>query len=302
MLFIISLLLFWLLNSVPGNAAIFRIGLQSGNCVACRENLEADLGLDRPFFVQYFDWASHAARLDFGKTLTDRKEIAPKIQERIGNTVEIGVLTILLTILMGVPIGIISAVKSGAMVDYVLRFTSILGLSVPNFWIATILITLPVIWWDLSPLKLDYVTFTENPLGNLRIVIWPALVLAIPAAAYVARFTRSGMLEALLSDHVRTARSKGLHERAVVMRHVFRASMITLLTLIGIQAGAILGGAVIAEQIFGIPGLGTLTLTAVQQQDYRTVLATTMIFATWFIVITLIVDILYAYVDPRIRY
>jgi peptide/nickel transport system permease protein len=302
MLFVISLFLFWLLNVLPGDAAIVSVGFQSGNCVECMENFEEQLGIDRPFFVQYFDWLAGAIRLDFGKSLVDQQEITPQIQERIWNTVEIGILTVILSTLIGVPVGIISAVRAGTGIDYFLRTFSVVGLSVPNFWLATLLITLPVIWWDITPLTLDYVSFTEDPVENLKIVFWPALVLAVSSSAYVARITRSSMLDSLYSDHVRTARAKGLRERVVIVRHVFRASLVTLLTVVGLQAGVILGGAIIAEQIFAIPGLGTLTLEGVQLQDYRVVLATTMIFALVFMLVTLMVDVLYAYVDPRIRY
>jgi peptide/nickel transport system permease protein len=302
MLFVISLVLFWLLNSLPGDAALLSVGFQNGACKECMANFEKELGIDRPFFVQYFDWLWHALQLDFGRSLVSRQEIMPQIRERIGNTAEIGVLTLVFSTLIGIPLGVISAIKSGSVVDYLSRTFSIIGLSVPNFWLATVLITLPVIWWDITPLKLNYVSLVDNPLENLRIVFWPALVLAIPSSAYVARITRSSMLDALFSDHVRTARAKGLAERVVIVRHVFRTSLVTLLTVIGLQAGAVLGGAIIAEQIFAIPGLGTLTLTGVQLQDYRVVLATTMIFATVFMLVTLLVDVLYAYVDPRIRY
>lgn len=302
MLLAISLFLFWLLNSLPGNAAILSIGFQSGNCRECMANFEKELGIDRPFLVQYADWLGHAVQLDFGKSLVDHREITPKIKDRIGNTAEIGILTVFLSALIGIAIGIVSAVKAGSLADYLLRIVSVIGLSVPNFWLATLVIILPVIWWDISPLRLQYVSLAEDPIANLKIVFWPALVLAIPSSAYVARITRSSMLDALYSDHVRTARAKGLRESTVVLRHVFRASLVTVVTVLGLQAGAILGGAIIAEQIFAIPGVGTLTLEGVQLQDYRTVLATTMIFALVFMVVTLLVDVLYAYVDPRIRY
>lgn len=302
MLFMISLVLFWLLNSLPGDAALLSVGFQNGACKECMANFEKELGIDRPFFVQYFDWLWHALQLDFGRSLVSRQEIMPQIRERIGNTAEIGLLTLTFSTLIGIPLGVISAIKASSVLDYLLRTFSIIGLSVPNFWLATVLITLPVIWWDITPLKLNYVSLIDNPVENLRIVFWPALVLAVPSSAYVARITRSSMLDALFSDHVRTARAKGLAERVVIVRHVFRTSLVTLLTVIGLQAGAVLGGAIIAEQIFAIPGLGTLTLTGVQLQDYRVVLATTMIFATVFMLVTLLVDVLYAYVDPRIRY
>src|SRR5262249_47883988 len=252
MLFVISLFMFWLLNALPGSAALTSVGMSQGHCTECIRNFEKQFGLDRPFIVQYADWAWHAVRLDFGVAITDQKPIMPRIKERIGNTAELGLLTVLITVLIGVPIGLVSAIRPGSPVDYLVRLISVFGLSVPSFWLATLVITLPVIWWGFSPLRLHYVSVLHDPLQNLRIMIWPALVLAVGPSAYLARLTRSSMLDTLYSDFVRTARAKGLAERVVVLRHVFRSSVVTLLTVVGIQVGAILGGSIIAEQIFGI--------------------------------------------------
>ena len=303
MLLGMSLLLFYLLYSRPGNAALTNFGLISPDQQKFGlANLEHELGLDRPFFVQYGDWAIHAVRGDLGESLKTRRSISHEINQRFGNTLEIGLLTILLTVLIGVPVGIISAVKAGTALDYLLRVVTIAGISVPGFWLATLLLTLPAIWWQWTPLASNYVEFTDGPLENLSIVIWPALVLAVASAAYVARIVRSSMLEALYSDHVRTARAKGLQERVVILQHVFRASLVTLVTIVGLQFGAVLGGSVVTEQIFGIPGLGLMVYEAVFNIDYTRVMGVTMVLATWFILITLVVDLLYTVVDPRIRY
>lgn len=301
MLFLMSLLLFLLLFIRPGNAALAVVG--GFNEAARQKDFEHQLGLDRPWYVQYFDWAGHAITGDLGKSLKPpRKSVTGQIKERIGNTVEIGLLTISISSLIGVTVGIISAVKRNSWLDYLLRVTTIAGISIPNFWTATLLLTLPAIWWSWTPLAPEFVSFTENPIKNLSIMIWPALVLSISSAAYVARIVRSSMLETLYSDHVRTARAKGLQERVVVFQHVFRNSLITLITVIGLQLGTILGGSVIAEQIFAIPGLGLLTYDAVLTLDYILVLGTVMVFALMFLLINIGVDILYTVVDPRIRY
>ncbi|MCC6381336.1 MAG: ABC transporter permease [Dehalococcoidia bacterium] len=303
MLFGLSALLFWLLYLRPGNAALTNFGLvspdQTKDAVA---NLEKDLGLDRPAVVQYFDWAGHALTGDLGESLKNRRSISGQIGERLPNTVEIAVLTILITAAIGIPVGILSAIRPGSWLDYSLRVVTIAGISIPSFWVATLLLILPVIWWGWTPLHQNYVNFTTDPLENLRIVIWPALVLAVSSAAYVARIVRSSMLETLYSDYVRTARAKGLRERVVIIQHVFRSSLVTLLTVIGLQFGAVLGGSVIAEQIFAIPGIGLLTYQAVFNVDYTLVLGVTMVFALMFVLINLAVDILYTFVDPRIRY
>lgn len=301
MLVAMSLILFLLLFIRPGNAALAVVG---GFNEASREAaFEKSLGLDRPWYIQYLDWLGNAARGDLGQALRPpRPDVADQIQERIWVTLEIGLLTIVLSAAIGITVGIISAVKRNSWIDYALRLLTITGISVPSFWIATLCLTLPAIWWGWTPLSQNYVKFQDNPIENLRIVIWPALVVAISSSAYIARIVRSSMLDALHSDHVRTARAKGLKERVVVLRHVFRGSLVTLVTVLGLQFGTVLGGSLIAEQIFAIPGLGLLTYEAVFTSDYIVVLGAMMVFSVVFLLMTLVVDILYTVVDPRIRY
>jgi peptide/nickel transport system permease protein len=301
MLLAMSALLFYLLQIQPGDAALLKIGA-TGNCQECLDRVREELGLNKPPVVQYFIWLGNILRGDFGKTLGTNDPIGPEIRAALPKTIEIGVLTIILTLIIGIPVGVISAVKQGTFLDYFLRVVTVAGLSIPSFWLGTLLILLPVLWFGWTPIVKDYKGLFEDPLMNLRIMFWPALTLAVSSSAYLARLVRSSMLEILYSDYVRTARAKGLSELLVVTRHVLRGSLVTVLTLIGIQFGAVLGGAVLIEQIWGIPGMGSLSLQAVTKRDYRQVMAVTMIFATIFILITLVVDILYAYVDPRIRY
>ncbi|HJP41750.1 MAG TPA: ABC transporter permease, partial [Dehalococcoidia bacterium] len=298
----ISLLLFLLLFIRPGNAAFANIA-SIGDFGAQEEIFEEKFGLNRPWYVQYLDWLGNAARGDFGDSLTPPQDgVTEQIQERIWNTVEIGLLTIAISAVIGIGVGALSAVKRNSWVDYLFRVVTIAGISVPNFWTATLLLTLPALWWDWTPFASDWVPFDENPIKNLQIIFWPALILAYSGAAYVARLVRSSMLEVYYSDYVRTARSKGLAERTVVARHVFRNSLIPVITVIGLQVGTILAGVIIVEQIFAIPGLGLMTFQAVVAEDYPLVLGAVMVFATMFIVVTLIVDLLYTVVDPRITY
>ncbi|MFN0093220.1 MAG: ABC transporter permease [Dehalococcoidia bacterium] len=301
MLLAMSILLFILLQVQPGDAALLKIGA-TGSCQECLDRVREDLGLDRPWIAQYGEWLWGAIQFDFGRTLGTNDPIGPEIQQAFPKTLELGIFTIVLTLLIGIPVGVFSAVKQGTIVDYLLRFVTIFGLSIPVFWLGTLIVLLPSIWWGWTPFARDQPGFFQDPITNVRIYFWPALTIAVSSAAYVARLLRSSMLETLYSDHVRTARSKGLQERAVVIRHVLRASLVTLLTLIGIQFGAALGGSVLVEQIYGIPGMGSLVLQAVNKQDYRQTLAVIMVFATLFILVQLVVDVLYAYVDPRIRY
>ena len=300
MLVILSFVLFLLIYILPGDASFAVVaGIEEArNLDAFRERL----GLDRPWYVQYFDWLGGIFQGNLGTSLTPPYDsVNRSISERLPNSIEIGLITVLLSAAVSLPVGIISAVRRNSSLDYVLRMGTILGISVPNFWTGTLVIIYAIVWFGWNPIQ-EYVSFTEDPIRNLSIVIFPAAVLAYAGAAYTARIVRSSMLEVFYSDHVRTARAKGLRERVVVSRHVFRSALIPVLTVIGLQLGGILGGAIVAEQIFAIPGIGLLTLEALLARDYPVILMTVMIFAALFMVITLLVDILYTRVDPRIRY
>jgi peptide/nickel transport system permease protein len=303
MLIGMSFILFMLLWIRPGSAAFAHVGGAAGEFGGDIKAFEKTLGLDRPWFVQYADWSWSALRGDFGTSLVPpRRSVSSLITERVWNTVQIGLMAVLLGSLVGIPAGILSSVKRNSPLDYGVRVLTISGISIPSFWTATLLLTLPAMWWGWTPLAREFTEFTENPVKNLGIVIWPALILAYGQAAYTARIVRSSMLEVFYSDYVRTARAKGLGERAVVFGHVFRNSLVTVLTVIGLQLATILGGAVIAEQIFAIPGIGLLTFQAILADDYPVVLATITIFCFMFLIINLLVDVLYTVVDPRIRY
>ncbi len=300
MLLVLSLVLFLLIWTLPGDAS-FSAALSISD-VPNLEVARERLGLDRPWYVQYFDWLGGIFQGDLGESLTPPHDsIMGSVKERLPKTLEVGLLTILLSAALSVPVGVISAVRRNKPEDYLLRVGTILGISVPNFWTGTLIIIYAFVWFEWNPIQ-DWVDFTEDPLKNLAIVIFPAGVLAYAGAAYTARIMRSAMLEVLHSDHVRTARAKGLRERVVIFRHVFRSALIPVLTVVGLQLGTILGGAIVAEQIFAIPGMGLFALERLIARDYPAVLMITMIFAALFMVITLLVDVLYTYVDPRIRY
>ncbi len=301
LVFAVSVITFTLIRALPGDAAIARLGATGGQCDTCFDQVRKELGLDKSKPEQYWIWLKGAVQGDFGLSTSNRAQVTPELRARFSNTLQLGLLTIAFTLLLGIPIGIITAVRSGTWLDYFLRFFSILGLSVPNFWIGTLVIFMPVIWWGQTPLR-DWVSLSQDPWNHFLILLLPALTLSIGGSAYVARITRSSMLETMSSDHVRTARAKGLWERAVIGRHVLRNSMLTLLTVIGLQFGVVLGGSVIIESIFTIPGLGAWIVTGVNNRDYQIVQAVAVVFAMWFLAITLITDIMYAWVDPRIRY
>ncbi|MCC6381431.1 MAG: ABC transporter permease [Dehalococcoidia bacterium] len=300
-LFAVSVITFSLIRLLPGDAAVARLGAAGAQCDTCFEQVRKELGLDKSKPEQYWIWLKDAIRGDFGLSTSTRTEVSPELRHRLWTTLQLGILAIVFTLLIGIPVGAVSAVRAGSPSDYLLRFFSILGLSVPNFWIGTLVVFMPVIWWGWTPVK-DWVDLTDDPGQHFLLLLLPAVVLSISGAAYVARITRSAMLEALSSDHVRTARAKGLWERAVIMRHVLRNSMLTLLTVVGLQFGVILGGSVIIESIFAVPGIGAWIVTAVNNRDYQIVQGVTVVFAAWFLLITLLTDVLYAWVDPRIRY
>jgi peptide/nickel transport system permease protein len=299
-LFGVSILSFTLIRALPSDAATIRLGASGSACEECIEVVRKELGLDRSKPEQYLLWLGNALRGDFGLSTATRRPVAPELRSRFMTTLELGLLTVALTLAIGVPVGAISAVRAHSTGDYAARFFSILGLSIPNFWLGTLVIYLPANWWGWTPVR-DWVSFSRDPVGNVTLLVIPAAVLAIGSSAYVARIVRSSMIEALYSDYVRTARAKGLGEFVVVMRHVFRNAVLTLLTVIGLQFGLILGGSIVIEQLFAIPGMGSMAAKAVLDRDHQTIQAVTVTMAAVFLVITLIVDVLYVWVDPRLR-
>ena len=300
-LIVISVITFIFMRAVPGDAADVRCGAAGNFDQACFEVVREELGLNKNEFGQYFQWIGDIVlRGDFGYSLSQRSHINDQLGNRLWNTLQLGLLGIAFTLLIGIPVGTISAIRSGRISDYLLRFFAILGISVPGFWIATLVIIFPAVWWEVRVAP-DWVGW-EEPWTHLQILAVPAFILALAGGGTIARIVRSSMLEVLRSDHVRTARAKGLRERATVLRHVFRPSMITLFTIVGLQFSLVLGGSVIMEQIFNIPGIGLWVISAIGERDFMIIQAVVMVIATWFLLITLLVDITYAWVDPRIRY
>lgn len=300
LVFAVSVLTFTLIRAIPGDAAVARLGAAGAQCDECFEQVRRELGLDKSKPEQYWIWLRGVLQGDFGLSTSTSQRVTPELRERVWNTFQLGLMAIAFSLVIGVGFGAISAVRAGGPLDYSLRFVSILGLSVPGFWIATLVIFMPIVWWGWTPLT-DYVGWSD-PVQHLRVLALPAFILAISGAAYISRITRSSMLEVLSSDHVRTARAKGLWERAVIYRHVLRNSMLTLLTVVGLQFATMLGGAVFIETIFSIPGIGSWMVFAVNNRDYQIVQGVAVVFAIWFVAMTLVTDVLYAWVDPRIRY
>ncbi len=313
MLFGASLMAFALLRALPGDAVGERLGPSNYACEECRRSIERDLGLDRPAFwdpgrplslfnSQYSHWLGNVFRGNFGVSITrSGANITGELLRRAAVSLELAVVAMIMTAIIGVPVGLVAAVWARRLPDYVARTVSILGLSIPNFWLATLVVFMPVVWWGVN-LTPRFRAWDEDLVSHYRGLLIPALVIAFGASAVVARYVRSSMFEVLTSDYVRTARAKGLREWVVVSRHAFRSALIPVITVIGLQFGLLLGGAIVIENIFGIPGLGSWAADAVAQRDYQVLLAITMVTATAFLTVTLVLDIAYAWVDPRIRY
>ena len=227
--------------------------------------------------------------------------IEERILLRLPVTIELGVLAIVIGLLIALPVGIYSAIRQDTAADYLARSVAIIGLATPNFWLGIMVMIYPAIWWGWAP-PMEVVPFTEDPLGNLGVFIIPSVILGTAAAATTMRMTRTMMLEVLRQDYIRTAWSKGLNERVVIMRHAIKNALIPVVTLIGLQLPILVGGAVIMENIFNLPGLGRLLVDALNRRDYPVVSGINLVFATMVIGVNLMIDLIYPYLDPRVRY
>jgi peptide/nickel transport system permease protein len=266
-----------------------------------RDQLIAALGLDRPMWEQYLRWIGAALRGDFGHSLWQNAPVGEFLAARLPVTFELGLLALIVALIVALPIGIYSAIRQDTAGDYVFRSLSFLMLAVPAFWTGTMVMVLPSIWWGWSP-EVKYVHFTDDPLQNLKQMMIPAIILGTALSAITMRLTRTQMLEVLRQDYIRTAWAKGLTERTVIVRHALRNALIPVVTLIGLQAPLLIGGAVIVEQIFVIPGMGMLLLDAVNQRDYPIITGVFLIVGVAVMVINLLVDLSYGLLDPKVRY
>jgi peptide/nickel transport system permease protein len=273
------------------------VGARQEDIAALREKL----GLDRPLALQYLSWVGGLLTLNVGDSLWSGRPIFEEVLERFPLTLELSALSILISVVIALGTGIFSAVRQDTWIDYLFRAVSIAGLSVPNFWLGTMVILILSRYFFWSP-PLGYTRFFEDPLTNLQQMIWPAVILGYSLAAVTSRMTRSSLLEVLREDYIRTAWAKGLSERIIVMRHAFRNALLPVLTLSAIQLGTLLGGTVIMETIFTLPGIGRYLVDSIFHRDYPVTQTIITIMAVKFVFINLIVDLLYGLIDPRIRY
>jgi peptide/nickel transport system permease protein len=298
-----SIIVFTIVRLIPGDVIDL---MMSQNDISAnkrdREQLEKALGLDQPIVIQYFKWVwAIVAHGDLGRSLWQNTPVTEQILQRLPVTFELGVMSLVVALLVAIPIGIYAAIRQDTMGDYIGRSFSILMLAVPSFWLGTLVMVFPSIWWGWSP-EIKFVGFFQNPIQNLSQMIIPAVILGTALSAVTMRMTRTMMLEVLRQDYVRTAWAKGLSESLVVTRHALRNALIPVVTLIGLQAPIIIGGAVILEQIFVIPGMGLLLLEAVAQRDYPVVTGVFLVVGVAVMVINLVVDLSYGLLDPKVRY
>jgi peptide/nickel transport system permease protein len=297
----ISLAVFLLLRMIPGDVIDALLGTELTLSPEARASLRRVLGLDVPIHVQYLTWIWAAVTGDLGRSLRSSQPVLDLLLLRLPVTAELAVLSLLLSVATAIPLGVVSAVHRNSRIDFAARTFGLLGLSLPSFWLATMLILGASVWLRWLP-PIIFVSFRDDPLENLKQMLLPTISLAMPLIAVTMRLTRSAMLEVLRQDYVRTARAKGLRERTVVYRHALRNALVPVVTIVGIQMGHLLGGAVIIEQIFGLPGVGWMLLQGIYQRDYPVVQGGVLFVAVVFLVLNLLVDLLYAYLDPRIKY
>ena len=303
-LFLVSALVFLSVRFIPGDivdvmsARMEYVGSGDIN----RELLRERLGLDRPVYVQYARWVSDILlRGTLGESLYGGFRVEERLAGRLGITIELGLVAVIAGLLIALPVGIYSAIRQYTAADYAGRSFAILGLATPNFWIGLMVMIYPAIWWGWTP-PMTHVRFTAEPWENLRMFIIPSLILGTYLAASTMRMTRTMMLEVLRQDYVRTAWAKGLRERRVVLRHAVKNALIPVVTLVGLQLPIIAGGSVIIENIFNLPGLGRLMLIALNERDYPVISGVNLFFATVVVLVNLVTDLTYAFLDPRIRY
>jgi len=255
-----------------------------------------------PVYVQYGRWIGNIFRHgSLGESLLGRWAVEEKIIGRLPVTIELGVMAIVIGLLIALPVGIYSAIRQDTAADYLGRSIAVIGLATPNFWLGVMVMIFPAIWWGWAP-PLELVSFTEDPLGNLAVFLIPSLILGTASSAATMRMMRTMMLEVLRQDYIRTAWSKGLRERVVVIRHALKNALIPVVTLIGLQLPILVGGAVIMENIFNLPGIGRLLLDALNDRDYPMVSGINLFFATMVVGVNLFIDLFYAFLDPRVRY
>jgi peptide/nickel transport system permease protein len=300
-LVLVSLIAFGVTSLLPGDAALAMLGESLAKDEKLYQTLRREMGLDLPVYVQYLRWASRAVTGDLGVSFRSKQPVAEAILQRLAPTVQLTVMSLALALVVALPIGLISAVRPNSWADAIGTLLALSGVAIPHFWLGILLMFLLAVWLGLLPPS-GYARLLDDPLGSLRLMIMPCMTLATGLAAVVTRQVRSALLEVLQDDYIRTARAKGLAERAVVTGHALRNALIPVVTIIGMQTGRLFGGAVVVETIFSIPGIGRLAVDSIFHRDFPVLQGVVLLMAMAVLLVNLATDILYAYIDPRIRY
>ena len=301
---LLTALVFVVMRIIPGDPALnILIGPEREYDYTQEEldKLRAELGTDKPIYEQYVRWIWGILHWDFGITYYSKTPVADDIARTFPVTLELAIIAILVSSVVAIPLGMLSAVKQDTLVDYATRVFTIIGISVPNFWLALLLIFFLVWTFNWIP-PLEFVNLWDDPLTNLQQMAFPAIALGATNVAFVARVTRSTMLEVLREDYIRTARSKGLSEKVVIYRHALKNALLPVITVSGYQFGSLLGGTIIIENIFLIPGIGRITIVALRQRDYVVIQSVVILIVMLVLFLNLVLDIIYAWINPRIRY
>jgi len=304
-LLIITVIVFFLIRLVPGDVIDLMIAENIYTSAEAREQgadfIRARLGLDEPIHMQYLTWVGDILTGDLGTSLWSDVKVIDELKNRLPVSIELGILAILIGQVVALPIGIYSAIRQDTVGDYLGRTVSILFMCIPSFWLGTLIFVYPSIWWNWSP-EIRYIPLMENPIGNIKQFLLPALIMGLAASGLTMRMTRTMMLEVLRQDYVRTAWAKGLRERAVVIRHAFKNALIPVVTIVGMGIPVLVSGTVIIEQIFVLPGMGRLMIESLTQRDYIMLSGVNLFIAAFIVLNNLFIDLLYGYLDPRIRY
>jgi peptide/nickel transport system permease protein len=307
-IFIVTMLVFLISRFIPGDVIDLMVSEMSTMAeMEAAVEIDVDyirhqLGLDVPVHVQYGRWVGRLiTRLDFGESLWTGRPLVDELRMRYPITFELSIMALIIGLVIAIPVGVYSAIRQDTIKDYVGRTFAIAGLSIPNFWLATMVVVLPAIWWGWSP-PVEYIPLVKDPAGNLGQFIIPAIIMGTATSAGMMRMTRTMMLEVLRNDYIRTAWSKGLKERVIVLRHALRNAGLPLITMLGARIPGLLSGAIVMEQIFCLPGMGRLMIEAINNRDYPIISGVNLIMAALTMACILLTDISYAYIDPRIRY
>jgi peptide/nickel transport system permease protein len=300
----VAVLVFFLLRLMPGDPVATMLLGDAGGANISKEMLEAErarLGLDQPPYVQFFKWFWGMAQGDFGVSMWTGKSVAYEIGIRLELSLQVAVMATILAILLALPLGTLSAIFKDSWIDQAIRVFSIAGLAVPSFWLGMIIILLLLTYFSWIP-PLTFTPFLKDPWENLSQLIWPALAVGYRYSAVSTRMMRSSILEVLQEDYIRTARAKGVFERLVVARHAMRNALLPVVTVIGLEFAFLIGGLVVTEQVFNLNGIGRLFVQAVARSDFTMIQALVLLVSVFFVLVNFVMDLMYAFLDPRIRY